>query len=313
MSDPIYMHRYSLQSKSLLNSQSKRRSFDGILLRIGDGVGCVHPWVELGDPSVDQLIASLQIEDFRSPLLRNAMHCAQIDAEARNKGVSLFDGLSVPESHATITVGEEQVEAAVRQGFKVVKLKLGPNIDLEMLEMLHARHPNLRWRFDFNQSLDEAKLLAFLLSLSASLVEQIDFVEDPCDRRVDMKKCSVPIAIDKGVEMCDSSYQYAVVKPAVDDVTQVCERAQSLGLKGVFTSYMDHPVGQSYAAWMAGTANALYSQLEMVECGLMTQGLFEENAFIEALGPIGPKWNAADGVGLGFDSLLDELDWKRVK
>jgi O-succinylbenzoate synthase len=285
----------------------------GMLIRVGDGFGCVHPWEELGDPSLDALIDSLKKGDCESSLLRNALECARLDGEARCAGVSLFDGLSVPDSHATIAGEGDLIVQAIEEGYEVVKLKARSNINLEMLEEVHQRYPQLRWRFDFNQCLDEEKWHAIENGFSESFASVVDFVEDPVPYGVLKRKGRLPLALDNGVAMVGPPYSSAVIKPAVDHVPAVFGSVQKQKLRSVFTSYMDHPLGQSYAAYVAGSYRERDPLSVDTHCGLMTHGLFEPNAFTELLADAGPAWKAASGSGLGFDNQLENLNWSRVR
>ncbi len=47
--------RYRLKARGLLNSISRRREFEGVLIQIDGGFGCIHPWPELGDPAVGKM------------------------------------------------------------------------------------------------------------------------------------------------------------------------------------------------------------------------------------------------------------------
>jgi O-succinylbenzoate synthase len=108
-------------------------------------------------------------------------------------------------------------------------------------------------------------------------------------------------------------YDVSVVKPVINKVQKICDAAQMTGRKVVVTSYMDHPVGQCYAAYCAGIVNEQYLGLVDKRCGLMTHGLFDSNAFTERLGKVSPHWNSnSRDKGLGFDDLLEEIDWKYI-
>ncbi|MGJ8672403.1 enolase C-terminal domain-like protein [Rubritalea sp.] len=314
MAKPLYIHRYTLQSRSVLNSRSERSEYKGVLIRKGDGIGCVHPWTELGDPSLESLIESLRDGDYRPALIQNAMECVRLDGEARQSGVALFDGVKAPDSHATLVDGESQIEAAVEAGFRVMKLKAGRNLqrEAEWLDAAHLRYPDLRWRLDFNQCLDRSELDGFVNHFSEGLVKSIDFLEDPCSEGESIDDVSIALAVDREVSQCAGPYKYAVVKPAGDKVELVCQRAIEQSMRVVFTSYMDHPIGQSYAAYVAGKISAQYGDLIDAHCGLMTHGLFEPDAFTEALGKPCPEWSPAEGTGLGFDTLIEQLDWERL-
>lgn len=314
MATPLYIHRYSLSSARALNSKSKRVAHQGILVRNGDGVGCVHPWPELGDPSLEVLLQCLRDGDFSHQILRNALTCAELDGEARQRGVSLFDGLEVPESHATLVDCESQLDSAVNAGFRVIKMKAGRDLDAECawLREAHASYPDLRWRLDFNQNLNREQLDRYLGELPENLLEGIDFLEDPCADGECVAEVPVPLAADRASAYCEDPYSYVVVKPAVDAVEVVSQHAVKQKVRAVFTSYMDHPVGQSYAAYAAGKMAQSQPSLVDSYCGLMTHGVFEPDGFSEALGEIKPQWSAAAGTGLGFDDLLDEIQWEKL-
>ncbi|MFT5882658.1 MAG: O-succinylbenzoate synthase, partial [Crocinitomicaceae bacterium] len=253
------------------------------------------------------------------PLVRAAVKCAMVDGAARRAGVSLFDGVKVPRSHATIVGGRDKIDQALAAGFDVVKMKAGRDIkaELQLMHEVHADHPELRWRLDFNNVLGGRDLRKFVKSMGESLRSKIDFLEDPC--RVDdpawqrvRDVYGVPLAIDRDVPTASNQFRYAVIKPALDDVTAVCAKAMLEGCRLVLTSYMDHPIGQCYAAWCAGKVEKRFSWLLDPVAGLMTHGLFEPDAFIERMGPTQPEWRSPAGTGLGFDDLIEQLNWEKL-
>ena len=56
----ILFHPYTLYSRGALNAVSVRREFHGALLKVNDGVGCLHPWPEFGDAPVDEQLQLLR-------------------------------------------------------------------------------------------------------------------------------------------------------------------------------------------------------------------------------------------------------------
>lgn len=319
MSEPIYIHRYTLHSRRGLNSRSDSTAHEGLLIRINGGVGCIHPWEVLGDPSLDEVLDDLNNRRLSQPLVRAAVKCAMVDGAARRAGVSLFDGVKVPRSHATIVGGRDKIDQALAAGFDVVKMKAGRDMkaELQLMHEVHADHPELRWRLDFNNVLGGRDLRDFVKSMGESLRSKIDFLEDPC--RVDdpawqrvRDVYGVPLAIDRDVPTASNQFRYAVIKPALDDVTAVCAKAMLEGCRLVLTSYMDHPIGQCYAAWCAGKVEKRFSWLLDPVAGLMTHGLFEPDAFIERMGPTQPEWRSPAGTGLGFDDLIEQLNWEKL-
>lgn len=320
MSSDIYIHRYELVSRAGLNSRSDRVRHQGALIRIGSGVGCIHPWQELGDPSLDELLEDLRMGRFFRPLVRSAVKCAMVDGRAREAGISVFDKVHVPRSHATIVGGAERIEVAVEAGFDVVKIKAGRDMpkEIELLNSMNQKYPDLRWRLDFNNVLDGGGVRSYLESLTEAAREKIDFLEDPCevghrDWAGVRSLYGIPLAVDREVDKARGQFTYAIAKPALDDITALCARAMIEGWELVFTSYMDHPIGQCYAAWCAGKVEKRFLGLEDPVAGLMTHGLFEPDAFIDRMGGITPEWKSPGGTGFGFDDLLEKLAWEKLK
>ncbi len=326
----ISYHRYTLQSRSRLNARSVRKEHEGLLLRLEVhsgvyGYGNVHPWPELGDYHVEQSLARLRAGKT-DPLVRSALSCARADGKARKEGVNLLNHLAVPLSHATIVGGGEgavqEVEYAVQRGFSCLKLKVGKSFseDLELLEKLHHLYPQLMLRLDFNHSSSSSKVAQMLEAMSNELRSVIDFLEDPflnseLNSELGWQRLrqtyGVEVGVDRDVETLKGIYDVSVVKPALHQVDSVLEAAHREGRRAVLTSYMDHPFGQTFAAWRAGEANEKYHGVVDI-CGLMTHGLYEVNAFSERLGTVQPEWSYVEGTGLGFDDLLESIPWIRM-
>ena len=78
----------------------------------------------------------------------------------------------------------------------------------------------------------------------------------------------------------------------------------------VFTTVMDHPVGQLWAVYQAAEyyRNSLPKEIPL--CGLCTHLLFEPDPFIDRMGGMDPQAAVPGGTGLGFDELLEHIPWK---
>ncbi len=321
MKNKLSIHQYVMRSRGSLNAKSVRCVHRGALVRVdheeGVGYGCIHPWPELGDKDLDQILAMLAVGEH-TILSARALQCAQADAAARSHGVSLFDGLVVPRSHATLMMDEAGFQAAVEVGFTAVKVKVGrnPALEAEFIRGQARRFPELLWRLDFNGVLDAEAVESLLADLGEQVRDKIDFLEDaflpnntPWINA--LGPYDIPMAVDREVEDACGGYGVAVIKPAVNELEPILERVADEGKRVVITSYMDHPVGQSFAAWEA--AKAYQSFPNVVDtCGLITHGLFEPDEFSAALGEPGPDFNPPRGTGLGFDELLKALPWKHL-
>lgn len=310
--------RYQLRAKGFLNSISNRRVFDGALIQVGGGYGCIHPWPELGDPPLEKCLEDLAGPRMRQ-IVRRALRCAEMDAAARENEESLFEEMEVPLSHATLVEGTaSEVERAVEAGFEVVKLKLGRDVAKEagfLMEMA-AAWPKLRWRLDFNEAPDPGEAGRFLAGLSPVLRMAVDFVEDPCPYSEGVwsalfKQHRVKLAVDREAGPDSPGAQVLVVKPAVDEPFPLAEGALRNMQRVVLTSYMDHPLGQAFAAWEAARLEVQFPGLAGV-CGLQTHHLFEADGFSEQLGPWSPSFTVPAGTGLGFDDELEALPWTRL-
>jgi O-succinylbenzoate synthase len=310
--------RYRMKARGFLNSISKRREFEGALIRIDDGFGCIHPWPELGDPTLAKCLADLA-GARRWPIVRRAVRCADYDRVTRASEESLFEEMEVPASHATLAKQDTaELERAVEAGFSVVKLKCGRELEKEgrFIDAMTTEHPTLKWRLDFNESLTLDDATAFLSGLAEKTRAAIDFVEDPCpysESAWKQLRCStrVQLAVDRESAPLSSAAQVMVVKPAVDEPYLLGEAALTNSQRVVMTSYMDHPFGQAFAAWEAARLALQFPGLVGI-CGLQTHHLFEADAFSELLGPWVPEFKPPGGTGLGFDELLEALPWTRL-
>ncbi|MGB0774611.1 MAG: hypothetical protein ACPG32_03375 [Akkermansiaceae bacterium] len=315
MKKEIHYCDYTLRSKAALNARSSRTAHSGALIRVsdGDGVGygCLHPWVDLGDLPLVDLLGVLR-DGGTSPLVRAALACAKVDGEARSRGVSLFDDLTVPQSHATVMMDEAAVDEAVTAGFDLIKLKMGRDLEAEREFLITqiGRYPSVRWRLDFNGEGGEQ----WVRSFPRGVLERVDFIEDPCGHndpcwRILTEKYGVSAAVDRNVERGQGEASVLVIKPAVNFVQPLLERAYTENWRVVITSYMDHPLGQCFAAWRAGVAAREFPGT-VGTCGLMTHGLFEPDEFTKAMASPSPEFHSPAGTGLGFDNLLENLPWK---
>lgn len=314
----IWISPYRLRARGFLNAVSARREFEGVLIRAGEGFGCIHPWPELGDPPLQKCIEDLRGRRFW-PIVRRAMRCAEYDDAARGAEESLFEEMEVPRSHATLVRADaKEVDDAVAAGFDAVKMKAGrdPVAEADFLGRMAAVYPALRWRLDFNESLDEEAAETFLAGLSPQAKGMLDFIEDICPFSESVwdglwKRHRVPLAVDRESGPQCRAAQLTVIKPAVDEPFPLAEAAAMNGQAVVVTSYMDHPLGQAFAAWEAARTELLFPGL-VKTCGLQTHHLFETDAFTEALGGWKPGFTVPGGTGLGFDDQLAALPWVRL-
>lgn len=273
----LWIHRYTLVPRRRLSGVAREGAREGALLRAGDGFADVHPWPELGDAPLDEQLALLRRGET-TPLTRASLHLARIDGAARRRGVSLFDGLTIPESHWP--------GADPPPGFDTVKIK-----------GMQPLPEEVRIRIDFNAALTAEEFLRVAEMLPR---ERIDFIEDPCPYdepvwRALRERTGLRLAVDRFAGPADVIVHkpaLSVEWPSHPDV--------------VVTSYMDHPMGQFGAAYVAATHEV------NPRCGLFTHVLYEPDAFLERVESDGARLLPPRGTGLGFDDLLENLPWQSI-
>jgi O-succinylbenzoate synthase len=280
----LWVHRYTLMPRRRLSGIAREGAREGALLRVDDGFADVHPWPELGDAPLEEQLALLARGET-TPLTCASLRLAKLDGEARRRGVSLFDGLTIPESHWP---GNDPPAA-----FDTVKLK-------GVMEV----PPHVRIRIDFNATLTAEEFVRIAKTLPK---ERIDFVEDPCpyDDAVWQslrRRTGVKLAYDQpqsANRQSPTEFDVRIHKPATQ--TEWPDHPDI-----AVTSYMDHPVGQYGAAYIAATHRT------NARCGLFTHVLYEPNAFIERVAANGARLLPPTGTGIGFDDLLEQLAWTSI-
>lgn len=268
----MYVHRYRLIPR---RGGAPR---EGALLRVEGGFADVHPWPELGDAPLEEQLALLA-RGATTQLTRASLYWASVDADARRRGVSLFEGLTIPLSHWS---GNEPPE-----GFDTVKIKG---------VMPVPSHVRIRIDFNARSTASEFETIAATLPK-----ERIDFIEDPCpyDEAVWQSlraKTGLRLALDRFEGIAD----VLVHKPALHSAFPAFEG------EVVVTSYLDHPIGQFFATYVAATHQVSGRN------GLFTHVLYEPDAFIERIRAEGARLLPPEGTGIGFDDLLEDLPWTKI-
>ena len=315
MKTDISIFPYTLTARTALNARHASAVVNGLLLHANGGYTCFQPWESLGDEPISRHLEQYH-EGKVTPLLANALAAAAVDGQARREERSLFDGLAIPESHATLAgfVTPKTAGAWHARGFTTLKVKLGPDWRERMpeIEAAAGAWPDLVWRFDFNESLTAEEFFLWSKSLGANLRNQTDVIEDPCPFTPcdwgDLEEATgLRLAVDRRVDAPGADGFVLVCKPARDDAGAVLERARGRGRQVIVTSNMDHPLGVAWAAYWA-------ARFEAEGClhgpaGLATALLFEPDAFADLLSPVGCRLRVPAGTGLGFDDLLAGLDF----
>lgn len=308
----IYYWPYQLSAKAPPNGRTASRNLAGVLLRFHSGFGCLQPWPEFGDATLDQHLRWLE-EGRSSPLIRRALDCCRIDGDARVQGRSLFSGLTIPPSHAFAATlpSPEQCRRWAADGFLAVKLKVPAERETWTEDFValveNLADLGLLFRLDCNALPAAAEIHRWIMALPPEVQERIEFIEDPCpfiarEWHALRELTRIPLALDWCAESDPdpSAYDIRVCKPSREQVSSSPSQL-------VITTAMDHPIGQFFAAYEAARH---FDEVNV--CGLLSHQLFRPDAFLERVASNGPLLSAPEGCGLGFDDLLEALPWKQV-
>ncbi len=310
---PLEFAPYRLLAEQSLNARAKRTIYPGALVRQGGGYACLHPWPELGDAPLEEQLQTLASKGDDTPLTRSTRECLALDAEARRSGTWLFQNrAAIPESHATLPAPtRESLREAARQGFRAAKIKGGPD-RLAALAALLENSP-LPLRIDFNETMTRDALCRWHDSLGEAARRRLQWVEDPCPYDPETwdalhQHTGWELALDRQAAHPQGGFQILVFKPAVMKLDNLGTWPDQRDACVVVSSYMDHPLGQLYAAFQATRLAGRFPELRLLG-GLATHGLFTGLPPALDLGQ-GPRIAPPPGTGLGLDDYLESLPWK---
>jgi O-succinylbenzoate synthase len=300
----------------------------GALLKVEwpDGIGyCdLHPWPEFGDAYLKEQFKILSdyqrtpMTSVLSNLQQQSLAFARIDCEARSEKKSLMNELDVPESHYLITREEEVLQDSLADiteaGFKKIKVKVGGDPLMAVINVSHiASMTEQMLRLDVNEQWSEEEFISFAEKIPEDMKARIEFIEDPFHSAGSKwQTLSQKFNLMFAKDFCEDdgiTYGVRIIKPAAENPTQVLKTESA---KIVVTSYLDHPFGQVCAAFTAAQLKKQFGP-RVLDCGLLSQHIYEPNDFSEMMPVQGPKFPKIRGTGFGFDEILKKMRWQVVK
>ncbi len=315
-------------STYILKKIGNNSSRVGALLKIewSDGIGyCdLHPWPEFGDAYLKEQLKVLA--DYQktpmtmvlSSLQQQSLAFARLDAEARGKNQSLMNGLEIPESHYLITREEEVLQDSLAEiteaGFHKIKVKVGGDPLMAVINVSHiASMTEQLLRLDVNEQWSEEEFISFAEKIPEDMKSRIEFIEDPFHSAgQSWQSISQKFNLNFAKDFCEdegTAYKVRILKPAAENPAQVL-KSESANI--VVTSYLDHPFGQVCAAYEAAQLKRQYGA-RVLDCGLLSQHIYEPNDFSQMMLSQGPKFPKIRGTGFGFDDILKNMRWQVVK
>lgn len=306
-----------------LNSPWHKGEHPGALLRLefpGGQVGHadLHPWPELGEPILQELLGRLKLQQ-EHPLIARALQIAAEDAAARSRGTSLFFGQNIPASHKLLPslegVTPTDVQTWIEQGYRRFKVKMGARLTHETSDLrdLISVGTGL-WRLDFNGRIGWVDFTAWWNEHGTWLAPHLDGIEDPVLPADTVALESIlkesPEAFPKAALFEDRlNFEGAVgrvVKPEIQNYKPGAEKPRRLWVTNNLVHPFGHAVALAYAArWQSGEPCGLQGLDQYVA----TPGL---KTWVDQIRYHGPVTLPPSGTGFGFDALLSKVAWKAL-
>ncbi len=299
----------------------------GALLKVewpeGTGYADLHPWPEFGDAYLKEQLKVLS-EHFKSkqqtPLSKlqtQSLKFSHLDAVSRSEKKSIFSGLEIPNSHYLITREEQITEKnllnVTKENFTKIKVKVGGEPLIAAISVSElAGNTSQKLRLDINAQWSASEFKSFADKIPKEFKTRIEFVEDPfhsAEEHWAILSETYGMTFARDFED-GNSYGVRILKPAAEDIFEVASGEKS-DVKFVVTSYLDHPVGQVCAAFESAKLKLQFGE-RVLDCGLLSQNVYEPNEFSKDFPARGPKMLGIEGTGFGFDNILKQVRWQRL-
>jgi L-alanine-DL-glutamate epimerase-like enolase superfamily enzyme len=215
----------------------------------------------IGQPvtSYRELSSIMSQSEPHQPAARCGLEIAILDSLCRSLEIpvwALFGGGNVRPLETDVTIPILSVERTIElarhwleRGFKVLKLKVGEDVDkeIEIVKRLLRINPDVRFRFDANQGFNEIQALSFIGGV-LSLGCNVELFEQPIDKKnLDgmariKESVRVPIAADESVftlgdlsnvinKKAADVVNLKIMKSGVIETINIATTAVSAGLK----------------------------------------------------------------------------------
>lgn len=292
--------------------------------------------IERGEPELERLLAGWRDGTPAGRALRAALETALLDARARRAGLPLARWLSgeagtaVPVNAVvtapSIDAAAEEARAAVAEGFRTVKLKVGvaetEAAELERVAAVReAIGSGVRLRLDANGGWTSEQAIRLLRRLA---VYEIELVEQPVPAgdleglAAVRRRVPVAVAADEAVtgpeaarrilelEAADALVLKLPVAGGIAQAREIAELAVERGRAVIVTSAFESGVGLAAALHLAAALPGL-----SLASGLATAGLLAATLTDEPLLARGGCLCLPAGPGLGVSIDLAALDrWR---
>jgi O-succinylbenzoate synthase len=325
----VWYSPYQLRPIIPPNSQAKSRYRLGALLRVRLDNGSVGyadlcPFSDMGDSPLELELRQMR-QGKPSSQAERSLYFASKDAQARAESRSLYSPIKI-KNHFLITdvvnFDLTRVEKLILSGYTEFKIKMGRDLVKEstatqQLAVRLGAHGKLR--LDFNAILSRDRFVEWFEKNQNWLRPKLEFTEDPFpydpkEWRTISEKYGLSFALDLAaspLSVTAEGAQVIVIKPAIQNELKIIQKFRETNKKFVITHYMDFPVGQMCAFVSAQEVFSLLGP-RLLSCGLQQHDLYDGQSFQNLIRHDGPFILPPEGWGLGFDSLLQNLNWTEL-
>lgn len=305
--------QYSPYQLQLLRGHSNAGSgshIEGVLLKVfftaqEFGYSCLQTWPQLGGSTLTESIQSLRTGDY-TPEAKQALHLAEYEMQWRQSGRRLPAPRQASWEQHLLINDLQLVSEQYLQSHHVLKIKMNQNWQQSLPQLKEWAKAHFILRLDFNNSLSPSSFTDFLNN-AQEILGQVEFIEDPFLADVQQwqkfsSQFSVSLAWDFQTESYPQQSGFVLIhKPLRNSLVA---RAP----KTIFTSNMDHPVGQRLA-FLQLLEGVQLQQLDFkVVHGLNSHLVMTPNAYSEQMGQ-GPTFQVWNETGVGFEKLLENEKW----
>ncbi|MDQ3334002.1 MAG: AMP-binding protein [Myxococcota bacterium] len=201
--------------------------------------------------SIGTVLRALEDPRVHSPSARFAVETAELDALAKERGISLAAQLGASTTTMPIAVVVDHPEPVAAS---CIKIKVGPDGDLDRIRAIAAANPHAMLRIDANQSWPRDTVHARCAALADLPIE---FIEEPCVDAHTLVGLALPLALDESLAGDPDLANVAVVvlKPTllggIDACRRLATRARERGIGVVVTHALEGPIGMAACTALA--------------------------------------------------------------
>jgi len=224
------------------------------------------------------------VPQLASPSAQFAIETALANAEAAERGCTLAQVLGGTHAWDAAQVVEtaSQARVAIMAGLTTLKIKVGPDLDLDKIIAIHRAAPEAMLRIDANRSWPKERVRERMFALAELPIE---FVEEPCEDALSLVRepLPVPVALDESLAtLTAAEIEAALAAPGLGSVVlkptlvggiaaslALVAKARAAGKNAVISHALEGVVGfeacRELAAAIGGGVHGLWAHRSLMQ------------------------------------------------